>query len=186
MVTVKRICPSCKTMVDIKYYKPEHENFYVTCPKCTYKSKLSNWASPNVFPIGTQGGAGETIITIDDPYITPGKLKVSATGQEFQLRMGEQLIGRKSPTGTADFQIGTAQNTDEYMSRKAASIEVKKQGSGVVVLLKEIGSVNAIILNGIQLSKGDVVELKPNDIFVLGFTNVQYVVSDPYRTEVKV
>ena len=146
------------------------------CSVCKYRAKVS------LFKMVEDGQSGQ-----EHSYAAPtqlamgaaqmatamvGQLRVKQTGQLFTLRVGQQTVGRLSPTSKADIKIGTATYNDEYMSRCHARIDVVQTPMGIEHRLIETGAVNLPAVNGKALMHGDEVVLKFGDVIRLGQTDI--------------
>jgi hypothetical protein len=117
------------------------------CPKCHYQDY------PESFPVVT------------------GRLRLEEGGDTFYLKKGENVLGRDATSGTADIKL----STDEYMSRRHAIIEaLPLPGGDYEHRLKEAGSLNALLLNGKEVGRGETLALQPGDRLTLGRTTVTF------------
>lgn len=95
-------------------------------------------------------------------YLPAFSLKVA--GKKYQLKFGKQWVGRESESSQADIKIPDGSN---YMSRQHAQIELACTAAGITCLYEE-NALNPTMLQGIELIKGDIVYLSPNDCLQLG------------------
>ena len=187
---IKIKCPCCGAILEVKT-QPGIENKSVTCPVCKEKQPFKAYkiiveAAPEEteYPHGDGAHKEETEIGSGQNF-TLGELKVAdSTLPPFRLKVGKNVIGRKSPSSSADFQIPTS--GEKRMSREHLVVEVKKvPGKGFthcVSLYKE--KVNATWINGIRLEYGDCVVLKDGDQLRLPEATLVFEIPDEEKTEV--
>lgn len=95
--------------------------------------------------------------------------------QTFNLKMGKQLIGRKSESRPCDIMINSQ---DEYMSRNHFFIEVKTSiNHGMIYILIDNGSTNYTFINTATLAmlkQNDQYILKDGDVIQAGETKIVF------------
>ncbi|WP_106830278.1 FHA domain-containing protein [Parabacteroides pacaensis] len=165
---VKVVCPQCHTMLSFKD-APDIDNKLIVCPKCKFRATVSVYRSGNA---GT-GGYGESDDTLPPQFLSKnamliGKLRLEGTGTTFNLKMGQNVIGRVAETGKADIKLCN----DEYMSRQHVRIDVIKKPMGIEHRLVEINSKNPVILNENPIPRNEILILNFGDRLVLGKTKV--------------
>lgn len=160
-------CPFDGAVLTVRN-RPGIETKSVTCPVCKNKYPFSQFKivggpsgkSPGINPnaFAAQNGA-EGHTQLPDMNFTLGKLKVVASGEEFQLKPGRNVIGRKATKSQADFQIDTGENRS--MSREHIVIEIKREPAKgfvhYVSLYKQ--QVNPTFIKGERLLYGDCIIL---------------------------
>lgn len=113
-----------------------------------------------------------------------GYLRVMPDGEEFRLKMGRNVIGRKSEYSSADIQISCV---NKRMSKEHIVIDVKKvAGVGLVYhlrLYKE--KVNATFLNNVKIEPADTLVLSDKDVIKLPDVNVSFVIPREDETEIE-
>ena len=97
-----------------------------------------------------------------------GQIRVKATNEVQYLNAGQNIIGRRAQSGTADIKI----SNDIFMSRQHVRIDVVKKGAGYEHHLVEINSKNIVKLNGKPINRGDILILKFGDTMTLGTTDI--------------
>jgi len=101
--------------------------------------------------------------------------------QTFALKIGKQLIGRKSSSKPCDIMIDTK---DNHMSRNHFWIEVQKYGSSAPrFILSDNDSTNHTFINTIklmQLRNADAIIITDGDIIQAGVTKIVLKVKDSY------
>ena len=189
---IKLQCPVCKYINTIEY-KPGDEKGEVICINCKNKKPLRAYklvtpdqkassSAPKPQTAPAFNGGSETELTA--PNYSIGRLRLKNSGISFQLKDGKNVIGRKSGSGKADFQIDTG--AERGMSREHVVINVlKERYKGYVhymSLCKE--NVNPTTLNGQQLFFGvDRMILHDGDI--LGLPNAELVFEIPDEDETR-
>lgn len=156
----------------------------LSCPICHYKAKVSLYQAGHAAAKG--GGIGDPATTVISNYNTDmGQMRVVQNGQIFELKMGSQVVGRLATSGQADLQIGIDKNTDPFMSRRNAQIDVvRNERKGILHKLVCMKTTNPVLLNGNKVNEGDVVFLKFGDRLTLGKTDVVLEKTDNEGTRV--
>jgi hypothetical protein len=171
MDKVKVVCPQCRTILSFDN-APGIGDKLIVCPKCSFKAKVDVYRSGRA---GT-GGHGAS----EDPTRPPdfpcresmikGCLRLTGTGETFELKMGQNLIGRIAETGDADIKL----SEDEYMSRRHIRIDVCAGTFGLEHRLVEINSKNPTKLNGKPIPRNNILVLAFGDKLMLGRTEVAF------------
>lgn len=162
------VCPECHQQLSFNEI-PGYQNMVVECPKCHFKANVS------VYQQGSQARGANGADEVPTQLYTPpgsvadvGQIRVKSTNEIQFLRAGQNIIGRRAKTGTADIKI----STDMYMSRQHVRIDVVKKGNGYEHRLVEINSKNIVKLNGRPINRGDVLIIKFGDTMTLGTTDI--------------
>ena len=162
------VCPECHQQLSFNEV-PGYQNMVVECPKCHFKANAS------VYQSGAQARGGQGADEMPTQLIVPpksvadiGQIRVKSTGEIQFLKEGENVIGRRAQTGTADIKI----STDMYMSRRHVRIDVVRKVAGFEHRLVEINSKNIVKLNGKPINRGDILVLKFGDTMTLGTTDI--------------
>jgi pSer/pThr/pTyr-binding forkhead associated (FHA) protein len=142
-------CPFCKT-----FFKPGI-TIRIKMPEGTHTQSLTNM--PN------SGTAKGWLVVHDE----------KANSQTFDLKLGKQVIGRKSETRPCDIMIDCG---DPYMSRNHFVIEVvPKPGNILIYALFDSGSKNHTFINTKELDKStEVYYLQDNDTIQAGETKIVF------------
>lgn len=184
---IKIKCPNDGAILSIKN-QPGLEKKNVTCPICKqsrpfteYFKVVAKQEEHTEYPEQNTGDDDTTTVEMGSYII--GRLTDTATGKGFQLRLGNNIVGRKAASSNADFQIDTGDK--RRMSRQQVVIEVKKvKGKGIVhqvKLYKE--KCNATFINTTQLEAGDCIVLHHGDVLRLPDANVRFEIPDADATE---
>lgn len=162
------VCPECHQQLSFNEV-PGYQNMVVECPKCHFKANAS------VYQSGTQARGAQGADEMPTQLVIPpksvadiGQIRVKATNEIQFLKEGQNIIGRRAKTGTADIKI----STDMYMSRQHVRIDVVKKITGYEHRLIEINSKNIVKLNGKPINRGDILILKFGDTMTLGTTDI--------------
>lgn len=162
------ICPECHQQLSFNEV-PGYQNMVVECPKCHFKANAS------VYQSGAQARGAHGADEMPTQLVIPprsatfiGQIRVKSTGEIQYLKIGQNIIGRRAQTGTADIKI----SNDMYMSRRHVEIDVVNKGNGYEHRLVEINSKNIVKLNGKSINRGDILILKFGDIMTLGTTDI--------------
>lgn len=177
-------CPWCSAVLSIKYQAGiEHKS--LTCPVCKRSSSLAEYKpyiapqeEHTCYPSVDNTGAD----SVENPLI--GRLINSTTGQSYELKIGENIVGRKAAITGAT--IGLDTSTNKRISREHLIISVSLvNGRGLrhtLSLYKE--RLNPTAVNGVPLSFGDRVILKHGDIINLPDLDLVFQIPDPDLTEI--
>ena len=141
------------------------------CPNCKYKAKVSVYLQEMA---KIQHGQSNESTQLSSSLVAQMDRTIGvlyANGKEYHLHKGENIIGRKASTGTAEIQI---EGNDRYMSRNHACITVKDGMSGLEHQMEALNPKNPILVNGIPLEKGDLVVLKWGDHLTFGKTDLLF------------
>ncbi len=193
---IKIKCPFCGALYNAKNHSGI-ENEIVKCIKCNQKNKFSNFK--RVQPAVTGGVAKRSSrqeeITTEKTVYGPmvhrmeenplGRVRLLGRNITYQLKPGRNIIGRKSSSSIADFQIDTG--SSRLMSRQHLQIEaVKKVAKGYVhyvSLCRE--NINATTINGESLLyKVDQMILNPGDIINLPDAELRFEIPNEEGTEI--
>ena len=162
------VCPECHQQLSFNEI-PGYQNMVVECPKCHFKANAS------VYQSGAQARGAQGTDEMPTQLVFPpksvadrGQIRVISTNEIQFLKTGQNVIGRRAKTGTADIKI----STDMYMSRQHVRIDVIKKGAGYEHHLVEINSKNIVKLNGKPINRGDIIILKFGDTMTLGTTDI--------------
>ena len=162
------VCPECRQQLSCNEV-PGYQNMVVECPKCHFKANAS------VYQSGAQARGAQGADDMQTQLVIPprsaydiGQIRVISTNEIQFLKAGQNIIGRRANTGTADIKI----STDMYMSRQHVRIDVIKKGAGYEHRLVEINSKNIVKLNGKPINRGDILIVKFGDTMTLGTTDI--------------
>ena len=173
MEKIRIKCPSCGAILEVAD-NPANVNKFATCPNCKQRNRFVDFLRimPKTTPVATQ--SDETYMTTSTKG-SVGYLIDKITGIKYTLKLGLQLIGRKTSKipQAADIMIET---TDRGMSREHLYIDVVRGTDGHFhVYAFNAKNQNATEINGTILADGDKVGLKNGDILRLCSTPLQYV-----------
>lgn len=174
-VKIRVRCPKCSQLIaqpiveeDVGTCMP------VRCPKCKQDFKVS---VPDSY---SEKFLSEPTL-LDDRPKAPASLLLSTVEnryteyQLFEISDGINVIGRESDGGAAQCADIEVETTDREMSRKHAVIQ-RRGGTGFT--LRDAGSKNGVLLNGLKLAAADEVYLLDGDTFRLGTTEFRVDFSD--------
>lgn len=116
-------------------------------------------------PYGSGGGTDTRLVTPNETVVT--RCTITCNGQVYPLEAGRNVVGRMSPSSSADIQIPTH---DRNMSRRHASIFVKRNK----VTIQKFGenTQSVLVVDGMPLEVGDEVKVLPGSIIVMGRTQM--------------
>ena len=196
---IKLKCPLDGIVLTIKN-EPGIEKRVLTCPVCKRKYPFSQFRMDAQKPAPAAGPSAESaggakptggvcLHDADDNTdlvsvnFTLGKVVIPGTVIAYQLMPGRTIIGRKSASSTANFQIDTAGK--KGMSREHLLIEVTKEpGKGFVHSLSLFKKqTNTTYVNNQPLAYGDSVVLSHGDVIQMPDAVLQFEVPDDEGTE---
>lgn len=167
----KRIkCPKCSSVLDISFKQTGESVKHITCPVCKTRLKV-NLATPapaqEPKKPEPENDDNRTII-LKDPPPREATFRIVFNGMPFELRDGQNTIGRKANSSTALIKIPT---TDMTTSRSHMVIEVIKGINGIkYATLANHKNSNPTKVNGVEIAKGDVIKLNDGDQISMGET----------------
>ncbi|MCD8291354.1 MAG: FHA domain-containing protein [Prevotella sp.] len=175
---IKIGCPKCGAILEVKY-ESGIEGKFVTCPVCKKNSPFSSFKKI----VNNNNNQGDhTIVNAGNENYTLGELHVISSSIKFRLNPGRNIIGRKSSSSSATFQLPC---TSKRMSREHLVIEVKKvPGKGYVhhvSLNKE--HVNPTYIGNTLLEYGDKLVLNDRDIIHLPDMDIRFEIPDSDKTD---
>ena len=183
MENIRIKCPNCGAILTVTD-NPANAGKNVKCPNCGIRSKYEEFrriASPEkcddrtVVP-GNKGEKGEKGEVPD----RPGRLRDEATGREYQLREGTNLIGRMTYQSAPKASLPILTD-DRGMSRAQFYIDVMMGRDGHYhSYISNASNKNATLVNAEELQPSDKVGLKDGDIISVSHTKLQFV--KPART----
>lgn len=175
---MKVVCPSCHKLLTVAY-QPGIEGKTLICPSCQFKAKFSvfmNSASSQ----GAHGtGSEDTVMPgwgTGSPVPPPvksnsGRIRVVQTGQIIELAPGHHTIGRIANPPRATIMIGSATNSDCYMSRCHLELDIVNGPTGMQHRLKTVGK-NPAKYNGKEIAQGLIPIWKFGDKVTIGETDL--------------
>lgn len=180
-------CSFCGAILSVRN-QAAIETKNVTCPVCKNKSPFTSYkrvtSASNADTGGSPQAERESDTELPQINFILGRLSVSESGDTYQLKIGKNIIGRKSKNSQSDFQIDTGDN--RTMSRSHIVIEVKKvDGRGFthsIALFKE--NVNATFIRNEQLLPGDTAILNDGDIIKLPGATLRFEIPDEEATQI--
>lgn len=174
---VKQItCPSCKTVLQVKFQpqqEPMEAKTYIAPPKTTVNDGATQLRGALSGATQLGGLAGATQLGLSRPKQEKAKLMFS--GMSYPLEEGQNIVGRKASTSTANIQIET---TDRYMSRQHCSIIVSTLPDGTKkAVLSNYQNKNKTTIDGQEIAAGDAIRLTDGDSITMGHTTVTFKLS---------
>lgn len=185
----KRItCPQCHAALKVKNSKNE-EYKQITCPRChtqlrvhfprsaqqsagngggggAFNDGRTRLPYGGLFPMGPQQPQGP------QPHSRQLRPVLIVNGQNYSLRMGQNIIGRQSPASAATIQIPT---TDRTMSRAHSLVNVTLLPNGALhTELQNFKNINDTMVNGQLVGKSDTVVLTAGSQIRMGATTLTY------------
>lgn len=183
-------CPKCGTALQItgNANPANMQGKALTCPKCKNKAPFSSYKvnkDTKDEPNTTTTKYGETIPGATK-VLAPGLIVIPSLNLEFNLKVGNNIIGRKAQSSSANFQIPCP---EKLMSRDHILIEVRKNettGYEHKLSLNKEHS-NATYIGETLLEYGDKIILKDGDTIRLPFTDasrieLQFLAPNPEET----
>lgn len=182
MARITIFCPECKQRLAFDE-RPGYQDMLVQCPKCGFKARVNVYMAGPKGPSSplSAGGDHETETQIFMPPASAsslGQIRVISTGEIQYLKSGNNIIGRRAKSGTADIKI----STDMTMSRRHIDLRVVPKGNGYEHLLVALPTPNPPKINGRPVQEGDVIKLRFGDTITLGSTDIKLESNDDDAT----
>ena len=166
-------CIKCKTELRIDAKKVDVSNSVIRCPKCKAEFKLNLNATSGS---ASDSSDSEERTKMESSNLATGWIVVhdeQTKPRVFPLKLGRNVIGRKSRSRPCDIMIDTK---DMYMSRNHCAIHVGKSPKGdLSYLIKCVKSLNGTFINEGKKGKlnlNDEIYLEDKDTIQLGRTKV--------------
>lgn len=167
--TVK--CPSCGVVLEVRNSKNEEVKI-INCPQCRmalrvrFQRQTDEPMDAETHITGTNEEHKTVIAGLSSPV---GKAFIVCEGRKYELREGNNIVGRKASTSTADVQLAVE---DRYISRHNAVIKVGKMGDGLLLTIANYKNQNPIKVGDVTLLDDDEVVLENGDVFTMGLTKM--------------
>lgn len=175
-------CPHCSAQLKINR---NIEKVKVNCPICK-QSFLPKDAKQVTKSDGDSTQLNEKTIlpAVEKDHVLGVLRKVAGGSEQYQLKLGKNVVGRKANVSSADIQIQTGES--RRMSREHVVIEVKKvEGRGLVhyiSLYKE--KLNPTFVGDERLEYGDCLVLNQGDEIKLPDCTLIFEIPDEEGTEI--
>lgn len=192
-------CPFCGAPARIQK-DPLMEKKSYACVNCRRRYPFAQWKKVSTIsvsgqPTTIQSNDSHSPVTDNDDgctrysvfNLTIGMLMLVGTNISYQLKLGANVIGRKSKNSTVDFAIETGE--ERSMSRKHLLIEVVKEPVKGYVHYASLckNNVNPTTVNGRELSYGiDRVVLNDGAIIKLPDAELRFEIPDEDATRIQV
>ncbi|MBQ6063165.1 MAG: FHA domain-containing protein [Prevotella sp.] len=164
-------CPKCSATLEVRNAQGEGVK-NIRCPKCgstlqvrfgARKTEQQSIPLDVNDELGVETQFGGEVFT---------RAFLVCQGIRYELREGQNVVGRSSSKSVADIQLPTG---DVYMSRSHANILVVKTGSGrLKCILSNGNNKNPIYINDVKLEQSDEVVLSEGDELKMGNTLVTF------------
>lgn len=172
MENIRIKCPNCGAILTVTD-NPANAGKNVKCPNCGIRSKYEEFrriAAPERCDDSTRI-PGEESVASD----TPGRLRDEATGREYQLKEGTNLIGRMTYQSAPKASLPILTD-DRGMSRAQFYIDVMMGRDGRYhSYICNASNKNATSVNSEVLQPSDKVGLKDGDIITVSQTKLIFV-----------
>lgn len=168
--TVKQItCPSCKTILQVRF-QPQQEPMEAKTFYAPPKQPVADNGATQL--VGGSFGATQLVMS---PKNETAKASLVFGGVSYPLEEGQNIVGRKATTSTANVQIETA---DRYMSRQHCSITVTTLPDGTKkAVLSNYQNKNLTTIDGQPIETGDTIRLTNGNSITMGHTTVTFKLS---------
>ena len=187
---IKRvICKACGVKLEIKNPSGEAVKI-IRCPRCKstlqvvfHQPTVSASPDETVLPqqkktVPHAPDAEETSLPIQQAETDPLPSLV-CNDQEYPLKAGQNIVGRRSESSAATIQITTG---DRTMSRAHAIINVVRLANGSYkTIISNYQNKNSISVNGVVLQRDEQVVLTNGSVMELGLTSITFVQKNKYH-----
>ncbi len=158
-------CPRCKATLQVMFHQPVASAPAPASPDETvlpqHKLTVEKAPSPD-----------ETILPPRNTVADPLPL-LMCDDEEYTLKVGQNIVGRRSENGAATVQITTS---DRTMSRAHALINVVRLANGShKAVISNYHNKNHITVNGVELQRDEQLVLSHGAVVELGLTSLTYV-----------
>ena len=134
----------------------------VRCPKCKTAIQVALPMQDN--------NDDQTILPSSNDVEAPGTLH--ANGREYQLEIGDNIVGRRSTTSSATIQLDV---NAPYMSRQPIWLRILRQPDGSLrTFISNAKAMNGTTIDGMPLLSGDMIVLKSGSKIKMGNTMVVF------------
>lgn len=136
----------------------------VRCPKCqnAIRVELPKHESAD--------NDSRTIMPDAQSIDAPGLLLVN--GREYNLEIGDNIVGRKAHTSSATIQLDV---NDPYMSRQHVLIRVLRQADGSLrTFISNAKAMNGTMIDGVPINDKDMIVLQAGAKIKMGDTIVVF------------
>lgn len=163
------ICPSCKTVLQVKF-QPQQEPMEAKTFYAPPKQPVAGNGTTQL--VGGSFGATQLVMS---PKNETAKASLVFGGVSYPLEEGQNIVGRKATTSTANVQIETA---DRYMSRQHCSITVTTLPDGTKkAVLSNYQNKNQTTIDGQSIETGDAIRLTDGNSITMGHTTITFKLS---------
>lgn len=169
-------CPHCGKRLEIKDAS-DLAGKRIKCPVCgtvnSYESFLKAFTA--------DAGSDETRLIDDQRTIIPGlgnirlpRLVFVKTGQEYPLKEGRQLVGRKPKESASEADVQVDTHGENFMSRSHFYIDVKKASNGSYrAYISNAANKNETVIGNEVLRGTDVLALSDGDVIRICSTEIR-------------
>ena len=163
------ICPSCKTVLQVKF-QPQQEPIEAKTFYAPPKQPVADNGATQL--AGGSFGATQLVMS---PQKEASRASLQYGGISYPLEEGQNIVGRKATTSTANVQIETA---DRYMSRQHCSITVTTLPDGTKkAVLSNYQNKNQTNIDGQSIESGDAIRLTDGNSITMGHTTITFKLS---------
>ena len=171
-ITIKCPNPECGREQSVDY-SPRMEKLRATCQFCKKRYPFTEWikGTPQVQVAPRQ-------VQVFPPREKGARIIVQSTGESFQLKVGLNVLGRKSPTSKADIQIPNVTGSNKTSREHMVIIVDKRNGKleFTASLYKE--KAKLIFVGNEPVVYGQWKNLLPGDIISLPDETLRLVVDE--------
>lgn len=167
--TVK--CPACGVVLEVRNSQNEEVKI-IHCPQCKMALRVRfqrQVDEPMDAETHIPGLSEDNDTVIAGLGSSAGKAFIVCDGRKYELREGDNIVGRKASTTTADVQLAV---TDRYISRLNAIVKVRKTGGNLLVTIANYKNQNPIKVGAVTLLNDDELVLENGNEFTMGQTKM--------------
>ena len=154
-------CPRCKATLQVMFHQPvaQASPDETVLPQQRLKTEKAPASEETILPPRSVVSDPLPLLLCDD--------------EEYTLKIGQNIIGRRAESGMATVQITTA---DRTMSRAHALINVVRLANGShKAVISNYHNKNRITVNGVELRRDEQLVLSHGAVVELGLTLLTYV-----------
>ena len=169
----KVVCENCSKVLTVANPKGLR-SAYCVCGLCHSKIEVNFYVEDN--NVNTTFGGGDDKLATSLPS-TGGNVEQEAfllvNGREYKLALGNNIVGRWSPTSQSNVQIV---GEDSFLSRQHIQVNVYRMADGKLRLtVKNYKNKNETLVNGKPLGN-DILVVADGDVIVMADTTANVVV----------
>ena len=171
-LTVNIECPGCGVILRVTNSKNEAEKRF-SCPNCGKHIVIPFYKiKPEDGETQLDGQPGAQATQMGGQNVDQKSCYLLYNGRKYELAIGQNCVGRRAMTSSADVQIDT---DDRFFSREHMLINVRRlPDGGIKVDVSNYKNKNATYVNNNLLEQGDAIVLHDGDKILVGASTLTF------------